>query len=904
MDAVDKYELHHGTYPIAFDRRWHCGVHLRPDHRIPVHAIVDGDVVAYSVWQKPIADAHKGRSGTAEVSSNTGFVLLKHTLETGESKTLTFYSLYMHLLDLAKTRLHAGPRQNESSEAGSSTALPKWLSYPSNGVQVPEKLKVRRKDILGYVGRSQGEEFLHFEIFMTEMDFDRWIGDVGPQVQLGSEHPSTPISKEYWGHSYFVIPAGQQFVSQPSVLNAKHARYFPKLESGTIGDECKLYVEAYFNNGQRYTRSWLEKDGAKKCLTAQPFKDPYDDYEYKLYDRATALYPACPSDGYELLRFGRVLGVEPTLPATARQTWIPVPFAEGKQGYIDISQPEIQKLSDADFPRFMGWQKIDTGNTPFCDGVRCDIDRLHDMVQAVEEMPAFEESSDSGLHSDGRLARLIQDQPEIRDALRGFVCHAPSEWDATGNDLRYRQLNEAEGFFGRRKSVDPDGYDRFIKFLTQFQFLAQTPLGAGRKFWFFHPLAFIRHFRRCGWLSKDELVQCVRQTVRQATQERGRLSATAIRARLTEAGQGRPDNLYPAMSSTMRRYGVKGPLRQAHFLAQVLQETGRLECLVERGDDAYFMKYDPVTVLGKGLGNVVDDDGKRFRGRGLIQLTGRDNYMRYGIYRGKSYLSDQEAEFLGNRAFEAADAAGYFLGLAAAVQVQQQEGARALGAAKHQLLGGSGSQRSGSKGSYALHKSGAQPFRISSAVFRTCVFRVERRNAISHRLQTHRAMSAPGRLMVGLSIVLLTAASAVECRAYEAGQRHAEPLSKDFAEACALTFEVPSEIEVVLVMKEPQDSEQCVLGLNKKGVKRRPPEKATGDGYRELVDFVLEVKDVPVAQRLSEFGFVRAPEPAGTVRYVMQPLTESAKQSGYLDKKLRSFKVVEKKLMRGSMLPK
>jgi len=148
--------------------------------------------------------------------------------------------------------------------------------------------------------------------------------------------------------------------------------------------------------------------------------------------------------------------------------------------------------------------------------------------------------------------------------------------------------------------------------------------------------------------------------------------------------------------------------------------------------------------------------------------------------------------------------------------------------------------------------------------------------------------------MVGLSIVLLTAASAVECRAYEAGQRHAEPLSKDFAEACALTFEVPSEIEVVLVMKEPQDSEQCVLGLNKKGVKRRPPEKATGDGYRELVDFVLEVKDVPVAQRLSEFGFVRAPEPAGTVRYVMQPLTESAKQSGYLDKKLRSFKVVEK----------
>ncbi|WP_350029861.1 hypothetical protein [Caballeronia sp. GAFFF3] len=47
MDLVDTFELAHGTYPIAFDRRWHCGVHLMPTmQNEKVRAIADGDVVA------------------------------------------------------------------------------------------------------------------------------------------------------------------------------------------------------------------------------------------------------------------------------------------------------------------------------------------------------------------------------------------------------------------------------------------------------------------------------------------------------------------------------------------------------------------------------------------------------------------------------------------------------------------------------------------------------------------------------------------------------------------------------------------------------------------------------------------------------------------------------------------
>ena len=83
----------------------------------------------------------------------------------------------------------------------------------------------------------------------------------------------------------------------------------------------------------------------------------------------------------------------------------------------------------------------------------------------------------------------------------------------------------------------------------------------------------------------------------------------------------------PVLNAAMVHYQIIGPKRVAAFIAQIGHESGQLKYVKEIwGPTAAQVKYEG----RKDLGNTVAGDGSKYRGRGLIQITGRANYLACG----------------------------------------------------------------------------------------------------------------------------------------------------------------------------------------------------------------------------------------------------------------------------------
>ena len=89
----------------------------------------------------------------------------------------------------------------------------------------------------------------------------------------------------------------------------------------------------------------------------------------------------------------------------------------------------------------------------------------------------------------------------------------------------------------------------------------------------------------------------------------------------------RADKWALPITRAMLRFGIDTPARQAAFLAQIGHESAGLRHVREIwGPTPAQLRYEG----RKDLGNTVAGDGKRFMGRGLIQITGRHNYAQAG----------------------------------------------------------------------------------------------------------------------------------------------------------------------------------------------------------------------------------------------------------------------------------
>ena len=141
------------------------------------------------------------------------------------------------------------------------------------------------------------------------------------------------------------------------------------------------------------------------------------------------------------------------------------------------------------------------------------------------------------------------------------------------------------------------------------------------------------------------------------------------------------DKYLPFVNKTMQDCNIKSPRRQAMFLAQLAHESGNFRYTLENLNysadalERVFKKYFPTRELAEeyarqpekianrvyanrmGNGDEESGDGWKYRGRGLLQLTGLNNYANYAMHHDNEALTKPdivaEPEY-------AVDSAGWF----------------------------------------------------------------------------------------------------------------------------------------------------------------------------------------------------------------------------------------------------
>ena len=640
-----------GYYPTGDNGLWHGGVHFDEGtadvfDQSSVRCIADGEVIAYRIDESyPLSEFIDEVPRIKRAPFSTGFVLVRHRLRppplddpagpASEPPALTLYSLYMHLQDWAGYR--AKPE------------LPRPAFWAGDTYSVD----TRGDDLIVRSQPSRSGAEVTRLAKGTQVRVEPPAGEYCKLVAVLGGSPA-PVAGEggelpgYLAFKYLKALNEPQALDQVVVLEqgipirAGELVGYPGLyQNHNSTAQPLLHLEVFSCDDVPgfigKSRAWASRlpDSQKTLL--------------KVYKGASKLIAhrddISPDNPPKLSDSGSQIGVDLIIPQAlldglpaASKIQVKTPgegsatntthwwrlgglFADENYNPIDGWLAEQDLITTRHSPwEWLDFQWVKDTGTPLeklayslsAKGL-LDTDERHNYRAQISR-------ADGGpIITLARLYEIIDDDKdgvltgnEMRTALKKpwqaqvlaqLITRYESEW--FWNKAKWDELDLLlAGGLGQKNAVWEEEKKRIEK-LSWWESLAGSHgVSEDGRGWYIHPVGLIEKLR-----DRTHLL----------------VSREALAAIMASASEEIIEKYLIPINRALSTFEINTPLRIAHFLAQVGHETGELKFSEELSSGAQYEGRS-------SLGNSQLGDGPRFKGRGLLQITGRANYSACETY--------------------------------------------------------------------------------------------------------------------------------------------------------------------------------------------------------------------------------------------------------------------------------
>lgn len=647
----------HGSWLAGTNNMWHGGIHITSksapgsvltnetaDTAVPLQFMAGGEVVAWRVNQDYLTSTYMNKP----LQYSSTFVLVKSTCTPDPEKkanSLDFYTLYIGLAPLSAFAKH---KLYQVTEKGDGLSQREYTGKEKDGDKAPvAKSKLKTGDRV---------------IVLREITFDLkgQTQTFGLARVLNSKSEMT--GKAYWVSldSQFVTPDGEQMAHLPAWMQQAVAQ---GAFDAVVKPAMKLEVAAGDAVG------YLAEDIAP-CDLHGVEKSAFVHVEVLSTDSRMIDFL---SNKAQVKSGPKYVHIHPESPVYARSgdTFTQTKGKVKKDIHKIMPQDKCQPFTDSSGKR---WFDIGDGAWVSEDDVDADIGQ-YDLDKLG--FKAFEEPSTSdmtkslreGWIKDGftRIAEWVRPERGIRekqvsDYYKALLRKMDSDnsGDLSGEELRhavnYAELDvrdiaarmvvrhDSEWFGGSShhrwrtflKQLDPLCVSYVRKWFDDMEWMSKVDgFSSGAPVWHMHPVIFVE--------ALSDSAELINVDAFMSLYEKEHTSFAPGTAALSSASKS---NLRKVLNSLNSYYATSVEYKPnlyklAYMLATIRHETYHYttaEFFSEKpeiGGVSYFNKYDPVLANTPKRreraiknGNTAQGDGFKYRGRGCVHLTWKNNYKK------------------------------------------------------------------------------------------------------------------------------------------------------------------------------------------------------------------------------------------------------------------------------------